>query len=166
MPLLAAGEFAPASEHLQRAVATPTQGWAPRGTHDLYVLLADIAADRRDAAALRRYLPPAEAAALEYDHRLYLGVVRRAQGVAKMISGDCGEAEADLRQALAIFEALGTQWQLGRTHLELGRLAAARADVEAALAGYGRAAGYFRAIGAEPDLARAGQLIAALRPGE
>jgi len=43
-------------------------------------------------------------------------------GVAHRLAGETTEAEARLKQVLALFSSLSTRWQLGRTLFELGEL--------------------------------------------
>ena len=125
------------------------------GDHDLYAMLADVASRQRDAAALRQYAPLAEESAARYNHRLYQAIAHRARGVAHTLAGEFDAAEARLDQARALFGALDTRWQIGRTHVELGELARARADSAAARGHFSRALTEFEQLGAAPDAARA-----------
>ncbi len=124
------------------------------GDHDLYAMLADAASRQRDAAALRQYAPLAEEAAARYDHQLYQGVAHRAWGVAHMLAGEFDDAGVRLNQAVALFSALDTRWQIGRTHVELGELARLRSDMAAARGHFSRALAEFEELGAAPDAAR------------
>ncbi len=152
---MAEGEFALVQDHLERAIHKGSIGWRPRGDHDVYVTLADAAARRRDAEALRRYAPLAEEAATRYGHRLYQAIVHRAWGVAHHLAGEHAEAEARLRQGLELFKELDTGWQLGRTYLELGELALSRGDMGAARKHLGEALALFRRLGAAADAEQA-----------
>lgn len=130
--------------------------------HDVYMLLADTAAQRQDAAGVRQYAPRLEALAERDGHQLYLGIAHRAWGVAHRLEGEQAAAQARLRQALAIFAELGTRWQAGRTYFELGELAAARGDPAAARQHFAQALAEFEALGAAPDMARPRDALAAL----
>ena len=95
-------------------------------------MLADAAAEQRDAQALAQYAPLAEELAARYDHKLYRAIAHRAWGVAHRLAGHYDESEARLHQALELFQALNTRWQIGRTLFELGELASARTESTAA----------------------------------
>src|SRR2546430_2388844 len=125
LPLLAAGEFARVIPVLEQALQAPTE-WI--GNHILYAALADAAAQLRDETALRKYAPLAETLAQRYNHRLYQAVAHRAWGVAHRLAGEYAQADTRLNQALILFQQLGTRWQLGRTWLEFGELAAAQSE--------------------------------------
>lgn len=162
-PLLAEGEFALVREHLEAALPQSTLAWRPRGDHDLYALLADTAVLQRDAAALRRYAPLAEAAALRHEHTLFLALAQRAWGVAHRLAAEYGAAAARLNRALALFQKVGAVWQVGRTRYELGELAAAQGDQRAAHARYTQALADFAALRAVHDIARTQAALAALK---
>src|SRR5512135_3427787 len=112
----AGGEFAPAKAEIEQAIAASSQPvkWGT-GPHelDLYASLTDIAAQQRDLAAIRQYAPLAEQFAARDRHQLYLAVVHRAWGVAHRLAGEYAEAGPRFDQALEIFNALGTRWQIG-----------------------------------------------------
>ncbi len=132
------------------------------GDHDVCAALADTAAMQEDEAALRRYAPMAEELALRYAHALYEAVAHRAWGVAHRLAGECDESTARLSQALAIFQGLGTRWQLGRTLYELGRLAALQMDRDTAHACFTGALAHFEAMRTVPDSVRTQAALAAL----
>jgi tetratricopeptide (TPR) repeat protein len=140
-------------------------GWAPRYDLEPYAMLADVAAQQRDAAALRRYVPLAEATARRYGHALYAAIAHRACGVENMLAGNWEAAEMYLEQALAMFQEADTPWQLGGTYVELGHLAAARGNQELARAHYACALEFFEALQAAPDAQRTRQALAALDGG-
>lgn len=154
MPLLAEGEFALVRAHLEAALPQSGLAWRPRGDHDLYAMLADTAALQRDEAALRHYAPLAEAVAQRHAHRLYLAIAQRAWGVAHRLAGEYAEAEPRLNQALASFQREGARWQTGRTRYELGELAVAQGDGDAARSCFTQALADFEAMGAVRDIAR------------
>ena len=139
-----------------------------RGTmaheHDVYTILADIAAQQGDAAALRQYAPLAEELAARDGHRLYLAIAHRAWGVARRLAGPSGyvEAEAQLNQALEVFQQLGTRWQAGRTLAEMGELALARSNAGAARDCFSQALAAFEAMQAVPDAARTRAVLKSL----
>ncbi len=156
---MAEGEFALVRKYLEIALHK-TASWV--GEHDLYAMLADAAAQQRDAAALQQYAPLAEELAARYDHKLYQAVAHRAWGVAHRLAGGLKESEARLNQALELFQQLDTRWQIGRTLFELGELALARTENTAAQEQFSRALAAFEQIGALPDAARAREKIALL----
>ena len=132
-----------------------------RGTiahdHEVYTMLADAAARQRDAAALRQYAPEAARLAERDGHALYLAIARRALGVAARLADGAGlaESEAQLIRALDGFRQIGARWQAGRTQCELGELAQARSDTQAARDHFTRALAEFEALRAAPDAERA-----------
>ncbi len=159
MPLLAEGEFALASQHLERALK---QSGELEGDHDIYAPLADAAAQQRNQAALVQYASLAEATARRVDHRLYQGIARRAWGVLHRLSDEYPQAEARLKQALDIFAGLDTRWQIGRTLFELGELALLQGNKEAARHHFSDARAAFDALRAAPDVARVRTALEAL----
>ncbi len=148
---MAEGEFVLVRQHLEEALKL-TGEWV--GDHDLYVMLADAAAQQGDKDALRQYASLAEEAAARYDHKVYQAIAHRAWGVAHRLAGEHAESEARFDQALALFQALDTRWQIGRTLFELGELARARMDSAAARDYFSKALAEFERLGAAPDAAR------------
>jgi len=159
LPLMAEGEFALVRQHLELAfkmtATAPVGSGVVVNEYDLCALLADTAAQQRDAEALRRYAPLAEAMAQRIDHPLYQAIAQRAWGVAHRLAGEYADAEARLNRALELFAGLETRWQIGRTRFELGELAQARNDTAAARDHFSRALAAFEALQAAPDVARA-----------
>ena len=94
--------------------------------HEMYMMLADGAAELRDSEGLVKYAPLLADLAGRDGHQLYLGIAYRALGVGRRLAGEHGEAETLLRQGLAIFKELGTRWQIGRTLFELAELEMSR----------------------------------------
>jgi len=162
---MAEGEFALVTQHLKTALERPglptRLGWLGQ-EHDFYVMLADVAGQQRDEAALRQFAPLAEDLAARHGHRLYQAIAHRARGVAHRLEDDHARAEARLNQALELFKELETQWQIGRTLHELGELAQARADLAGARDYFSRALLAFEEMGARPDAARTRAALAAL----
>lgn len=158
MPLQAKGEFALVVEELESALELSGQP-VKRGTmahkHIVYMMLADSAAQLRDAAALPQYASSLEELAIRDDHQPYLAVAHRAWGVAHRLDEDYAEAGDRLEQALAIFEKSQAHWQIGRTLVEMAELAQAQADQTGAQAHLTRALAEFESIGAAPDMKRA-----------
>jgi len=156
---MAEGEFALGRHHLEAAITmaaiAPTGQGAYANEYDLCALLADTAAQQRDAEALRRYAPLAEAMARRIDHTLYQAIAQRAWGVAHRLAGEYTDATARLNRALELFEGLETRWQIGRTCVELGELARAQTDTAAARGHFSRALAAFEALQAAPDAAHA-----------
>ena len=89
------------------------------------------------------------------EHNLYLATAHRAWGVLHRLEGQYDQAKARLLKAVALFEGLDTHWQLGRTHFELGELAADREQPAEAKQHYARALTLFEEMGAMPDAKRA-----------
>ena len=161
LPLLAAGEFARVIPVLEQALLAPSE-WI--GNHILYAALADTAAQQRDEAALRKYAPLAEALGQAYNHRLYQGIAHRAWGVAHRMAGEYAQAAARLGQALELFDGLNTRWQLGRTWVERGELAAVEKEPLKARDCFHRALMLFEAMRALPDASRVRSALEALGP--
>jgi len=157
LPLQARGEFALVKEQLERALDLAGQP-VKRGTmahkHIVYMMLADAAAQLGDEAATRRYAALLEELAIRDGHQPYLAVAHRAWGVAHRLGRAYDEAEARLTQALALFSAREAHWQVGRTLVEMAKLALDQADKVSARDHYARALAEFEAIGARPDIER------------
>jgi tetratricopeptide (TPR) repeat protein len=124
------------------------------GAHDLYAMLADAAVQQREKVALQKYAPLLEETVTTLEHTHYLATAHRAWGVLYRLEGAYEEAEVRLDQAVALFKGLDTRWQLGRTHFELGELAAERAEAAEAKRQYARALALFEEMGAVPDAER------------
>ena len=155
-PLLVGGEFALVKQHLEAISHKPAFMWGSLVTDSLVnFMLADLAVLQRDEAALRQHAPLAAETAARDGHMLFQASAQRALGVLYRLTGDYMEAEDHLYQALQTFESLETRWQLGRTLVELGELAAARTDNDQARDYYARAIEAFDAMGAMPDMVRA-----------
>ena len=112
---MAEGEFALVRQHLETGLHLTYGGQQSFGDHAMYTMLADVAAQQRDEAAVRRYAPLAEEWSKHYGHALYQAIASRAWGVAHRLAGEHAEAEARLKQALEYFGALRVRWQIGRT---------------------------------------------------
>jgi tetratricopeptide (TPR) repeat protein len=135
-----------------------------RGTmahdHDVAMLLAESAVQRRDGAAIRSHAARLEELALRDGHRLYLAIAQRAWGVAHRLAGELAEAGERLNQALEQFAEMEARWQVGRTFYELGELAVARSDLAGARDCFSKALSAFEAAGAGPDAEQARQSMA------
>jgi hypothetical protein len=129
--------------------------------HEIYMMLADTAAELCDAKAIRKYAPKLEKLARRDDHKLYLAIANRALGVGHRLAGEAPAAEARLKEALGLFTELGARWQTGRTLFELGELTAAGSPAQARDY-YSQALGSFEAIRAEPYAERARAALSAL----
>ena len=142
---------------MEAALQRPGQP-VKRGTmahrHDVYMLLADTAAQLRDTAALQQYTPPLEELAARDGHRLYLAIAHRCWGVVQTVAGKHAEAEGRLNQAMELFGELGTAWQIGRTLVEMAELALAQLDQARARGHFSRALAEFEAMKAMPDVER------------
>ncbi len=157
MPVQAEGEFALVKDKLEPALQLSGQP-VKRGTmaheHIVYMMLVDSAARAGDDAAIRRFAPKLEELALRDEHKPYLAVAHRAWGISHRLAGEYSEAETRLNKALEIFEELETCWQIGRTLFEMGELALAKADDEAANNYFSRANDLFEDLDARPDIIR------------
>ena len=156
---MAEGEFALVQKYLEIALRK-TASWV--GEHDLYAMLADVATQQRDKAALQEYAPLAEELAERYDHKLYRAIAHRAWGVGRRLDGHYPEAETRLKQALELFQQLETRWQTGRTLFELGELELSRAEHTVARGHFSRALSAFEEMGAAPDATRTREKLATL----
>jgi tetratricopeptide (TPR) repeat protein len=155
LPLMAEGEFALVKEHLEAASSKPISAWGQLVNETvLYFMLADIAVQERDEAALRQYAPLAEETANRDGHLLFQAVAHRAWGVMHRLQGEYADAETRLNQALELFQGLETRWQIGRTLYELAELAQARSDTAESHDYFSLALAAFEEIGAMPDVAR------------
>jgi tetratricopeptide (TPR) repeat protein len=157
---MAQGEFALVRAVLEKAMRNPNIFTAD---HDLYATLVDTAVQQRDVAALREYTPLLEEIATSLEHKLYLATAHRARGVLHWIKGQFEKAEMRLEQAADIFRGLDTRWQLGRTHVELGELAAGQPETAEAKQHYSRALNLFEEMGAVPDAERVRESISKLK---
>jgi hypothetical protein len=150
---------------METALGRPGQP-VKRGTmahdHDVYMLLADSAAQQRNPDALRRYAPRLEELALRDNHQPYLAVAHRAWGVAHRLEDALDTAETRLNKALASFEALGMRWQTGRTLAELAELELARSNPPRARDYYLRAIAAFEQLKCGPDLERSRSALGAV----
>jgi len=155
--LKAEGEFALVRQSMEAAIETagqPVLGGTMAHDHEMYLTLADTAVQQRDAAALWEYAPRLEELARRDGHKLYLAIAHRAWGVAHRLASEHAEAETRLNQALELFKELETGWQIGRTLAELGEVALARSDSEAARNYFSQALAAFGSLKAVPDLER------------
>ena len=154
--MAAEGEFALVRQYLQEALAGPglPSYIIPASDHDLYAMLVDVAGQQRDLTALQQYAPQAEETATRCGHTLYQAIAHRAWGIAHRLAGDYVPAETRLEQALGLFQALETRWQIGRTLVELGELALARGNAPTARDFLSAALAAFEELGAAPDAAR------------
>lgn len=165
MPDQAESEFALVKEKLDPALKLSGQP-VKRGTmaheHIVYMMLVDSAARAGDETGIRRYVSQLEELATRDDHRPYLAVAHRAWGIAHRMAGENTEAEVRLKQALEMFEELGSYWQIGRTLFALGELTLANSEMEAAGDYFSRALVAFEGMGAEPDASRTNALLDSL----
>jgi tetratricopeptide (TPR) repeat protein len=122
--------------------------------HIVYMMLVDAAARAGDEDAIRKFAPQLEELAQRDNHQPYLAVAHRAWGIAHRTAGEYPEAGKRSQQALEIFEGLGMPWQVGRTLFEMGELALAKGENEAAQDHFSQAMEMFEQIGAGPDAAR------------
>jgi tetratricopeptide (TPR) repeat protein len=131
--------------------------------HIVNMMLVDAAARAGDEDMIRRFAPKLEELALRDNHKPYLAVAHRAWGIAHRLAGEYSDAEKRMEEALEIFESLGTKWQTGRTLFELGELALAKSENEAAHNHFARAQEMFEEMGAGPDATRTKAIIQSSR---
>ena len=159
----AQGEFALVKRNLEHVIGTagqPVNFGTMAHDHEIYMTLADTAAELRDEEALRKYAPQLEKLAERDNHKLYLAIAYRAMGVAHRLAGEHAEAETRLKQALELFNKLGVRWQIGRTLFELGELNLAQSKKKAKAREYfSQALGPFEEIQAIPNAERAREAL-------
>lgn len=152
---MAQGEFALVNEHLTAAMQKPPLGWNPVGNHEIYVLLADVAAQQQDETMLATYAPQAETISVRLRHTLYQAISLRALGILDEMHGRLVHAEARLKESYGLFQRLDARWQMGRTLFDLGRLSATTGKSEEASEYFAQAASAFESMGARPAAERA-----------
>ncbi len=161
----AGGEFALVKEKLELALELSGQP-VKRGTmahrHIIYMMLAEAAAQLADLPALRHYAAQLEKLAIQDDHQPYLAIAHRAWGIACRLDGEYLDAADRLQKALASFEQLETQWQIGRTLYEMAQLNLAQSNPAGAMEYFSRALVAFEALGAMPDIQRTNEDLATL----
>ncbi|GJQ34108.1 MAG: hypothetical protein JETCAE01_01180 [Anaerolineaceae bacterium] len=118
--------------------------------NDLYAMLADVASQQGDAEVIAKYAHLAEREALEYRHILHQAVAHRAWGVYHRLRNEYDESALRLHKALDIFKILETKWQIGRTYLELGKVAETIHDFHTARSHYNEALKAFEEMKATP----------------
>ena len=117
-------------------------------------MLTDISVEHNNLEYINKYAPQAEDLANRHGHRLYQAISHRALGVANRLKNEFKQAEKRLSKALEIFEELGTNWQLGRTHYEFGQLFMAQDKPTEAKQHFERAIEKFEYMHALPDIER------------
>ena len=152
---MAQGEFALVNEHLAAALHKPPFGWNPVGDHEIYVLLADVAAHQRDETMLAAYAARAEEISSGLGHTLYQAMALRALAILDELHGEMGRAQARLKESLRLFQRMDTRWQMGRTLVNLGELSAAAGKVAEARNYFSQAAAAFEEMGAHSAAERA-----------
>ena len=151
---MAEGEFVLVNEHLTAAMQKHPMGWNPVGDHEIYVLLADVAAEKRDETMLGMYAPQAEAISARLKHTLYRAIALRSLGVLDELHGRTVLAEARLKESYDLFQKLEARWQMGRTLFELGQLSAVVGRSKEASEYFAQAANELESLGARPLLER------------
>lgn len=120
--------------------------------HEMYMVLADTAAQSHDKPALQKYAPLLEQVAERDDHKFYLAIAHRAWGVAHRLEGDYSKSKARLKAALELFESFGARWQIGRTLAEMGQLELSKSKGKPAREHFLKALTAFEDIRAMPDV--------------
>ncbi|MFQ5946034.1 MAG: AAA family ATPase, partial [Anaerolineae bacterium] len=134
---LAKGDLAQAQELLDgvhRLVKNPaTSDWMKwRYSTHLFVSLGELWLARGDPARAREFANQCLELATRSNSRKYLVKGWRLAGEIALARGHRGEAEAALRQALTIAQAIGNPTQLWKTHVAWGRFHAETRKPEAA----------------------------------
>jgi len=162
LPRSAESEFALIRDHLEDALEAPTDParWGSAATDaDLYVSLADAAAEIADLPTLERYAPLALAAARRLDHRLYAAVAERADGIRLRALGHFADSLEPLSRAFVAFDRLGTRWQTGQTLMARAATYAALGQDPLARGDRLQALDLFTALGARPAAEAAARLL-------
>jgi tetratricopeptide (TPR) repeat protein len=165
MQLKFGGEFALMKEHLEEAFAKSNAPlkWGSMPTEpELYVLLADSAAEQRDESALRESAPILEELATRNGHKLYEAVAHRAWGVAHTLASEYKQAQTRLERSLTLLRALDTRWQIGRTLYELGELASHQGDLPSARTYYTQALAHYEELRAAAYIERTQSRLAVI----
>ena len=123
--------------------------------HDMYAIGIDAAVRANNPEQLRTYLDMAGASEAMNKHALYRAIAARGEGVSSKLAGDYDAASDQLEVALQGFRELETNWQIGRTLLELGEVEQAREHPEAAKTHLSEALSVFETLGVVPDTDRA-----------
>jgi tetratricopeptide (TPR) repeat protein len=129
---------------------------------DMHAMAVDAAARSGDESGLESYLAVAEESAARAKHNLYIAVARRARGISYRLTGEYDDASEQLAAAVDEFRALDTQWQIGRTLLELGEVEQNRGNADLARTHFSEALTAFEGLNADPDAARARAALEAL----
>ena len=151
------GEFVLMKEHLEQAFARSNAPlkWGSMPTElELYVLLADSAAQQREESALREFAPILQELATRNGHKLYEAVAHRAWGVAHTLAGEYTAAQTRLEQSLTLLRAIDTRWQIGRTLYEFGDLASRHGDLPSARTYFSQALAHYEELRAAPYVER------------
>ena len=127
-----------------------------------YTLLVDTAAIEEDLEKLDAHASTLARKAKKINHKLFQAVALRALAVANRLSGKFKDAHGQLLEAKAIFQDVGTSWQLGRTYYEFGQLSAAQDNREDAKSHFVQALQHFEKMGALPDVERTQSAIESL----
>ena len=120
--------------------------------HIVYMMLVDTAVISRDESTILKYAPLLEELAVRDNHQPYLAVAHRAFGIAHRLAGEYDQSEERLLQALKIFEALGTPWQIGRTMAELAEMSVEQNQHDTAQELFDAALKAFEVIQASTDI--------------
>jgi len=127
--------------------------------HEIYMVLADTAAQSHDLQGLQRYAPLLEQLALRDDHKFYLAVAHRARGVAHRLTGEHSKSKARLNAALELFVELGARWQIGWTLSEIGHVELSRSKPKPAREYFLKALAAFEELRAVPQANQMRSLI-------
>ena len=155
---MAEGDFATGRRVLEEGMAIAAPSIA--ADHFFHPCLAECAARTGDGEAALRYAALAEEVARRGGSKWWLAPALRARGLVYTEQGGYEQAEAHLREALAMFQGMGCRWEEGRTRVDLARLYRRRgegSDRERAWEHYQEALSRFEELWARPDIERVQQ---------
>lgn len=127
---------------------------------------ADLLISLEELGSAEQYLRKALLLAKEIGTPIEMATVRRSLGILSYIRGERKEAEGFFESSIKILEGVKPEYELGRTHLEFGKLLKAENDRERALHHLQRAKDIFHKLGATADLESAISLVEDLKRKE
>lgn len=118
-------------------------------------MLVDTAVLQDDNDVLEEYAPQLLERSESLEHKLFQAIAFRSLGVLHRLKGEYKLAKEQFEKSLEIFNALDTQWQLGRTYFELGELARLQENSESASDCYSLAIKSYEMMEAVPFIQQA-----------
>ncbi|MDQ5875148.1 MAG: LuxR C-terminal-related transcriptional regulator, partial [Actinomycetota bacterium] len=145
-----------AAETMIRRVVNETQD--PLARSRLLAAQVDIMLAANDTGAARGAADELGRIADEFDAPLLDGVSSRAEGVVLLAEGDAPAAGRVLRHAFSVWRELQAPYEVAHLRVLLGLVCRALGDEDSAVMELDAARHAFANLGAEPDLARLGEL--------